>query len=198
MTCDGVCGAFAARELAYSHAPAFTLAVDALAAPIGWLRLGPSFRLTAANAVTPEGSSESLQAGHDVTLGVTVEAVPSLGPGWWLTPRLTAGPLLFVPGKELRDALAPGVCAPDAAATCDIAQGTKVGMSGSVGVGALVAARPGMEARLYHSLAQLLAQRLSKTSRVTLPSFVSLVLFVLRGRYLRRYLATRSVSASSR
>lgn len=37
---------------------------------------------------------------------------------------------------------------------------------------ALVAARPGMEARLYHSLAQLLAQRLSKTSRVTLPSFV--------------------------
>jgi len=148
MTCDGECGAFAARELAYSHAPAFTLAVDALAAPIGWLRLGPSFRLTAANAVTPEGSSESLQAGHDVTLGVTVEAVPSLGPGWWLTPRLTAGPLLFVPGKELRDALAPGVCAPDAAATCDIAQGTKVGMSGSVGVGALVAARPGLRLRV--------------------------------------------------
>lgn len=37
---------------------------------------------------------------------------------------------------------------------------------------AVAEASPGMEARLYHSLAKLLAYRLSKASRITLPSFV--------------------------
>lgn len=49
--------------------------------------------------------------------------------------------------------------------------GTIASMSGNE-IRALAASRPGMDTRLYHSLARVLARRLAKMSRVTIPSFV--------------------------
>ncbi len=47
----------------------------------------------------------------------------------------------------------------------------EVRMIGARQLAAVAEQSPGLEARLYHSLARILAQRLSKASPVTLPSF---------------------------